>query len=86
MLRHCPASFFIYFLLPVLLALLSCPVHMTAPLQLLQMFLWSDGGLHGPGSKVTVVSEVGVGEHGVLLPHRAEAFDGVHKFLVVHEL
>lgn len=50
------------------------------------MFHSSDHVLHGPGSKVTVVSEVGVGEHGVLLPHRAEAFDSVHKFLVVHEL
>lgn len=59
---------------------------MTAPPQLLQMFHWSDHGLHGPGSQVTVGSEVGVGEHGVLLPHRAEAFDGVHEFLVVHEL
>lgn len=35
---------------------------------------------------VGAVSEVGVGEHGVLLPHRAEAFDGVHEFLVIHEL
>lgn len=39
-----------------------------------------------PGSKVTAVSEVGVGEHGVFLPHRAEAFDRVHELLVVHEL
>lgn len=31
-------------------------------------------------------SEVGVGEHGVLLPHRAEAFHGVHELLVIHEL
>lgn len=31
-------------------------------------------------------SEVGVGEHGVLLPHRAEAFHRVHELLVVHEL
>lgn len=76
----------------MLLALLAFPVwldhsHVTAPpLQLHQMFHSSDHVLHGPGSKVTVVSEVGVGEHGVLLPHRAEAFDSVHKFLVVHEL
>ena len=34
----------------------------------------------GPGS------QVGVGEHGVFLPHCAEAFDGVHKLLVFHEL
>lgn len=31
-------------------------------------------------------SQVGVGEHGVFLPHGAEALDGVHKLLIVHEL
>lgn len=31
-------------------------------------------------------SQVGVGEHGVFLPHSAETLDGVHKLLIVHEL
>lgn len=31
-------------------------------------------------------SQVGVGEHGVFLPHGAEALDGVDELLVVHEL
>lgn len=38
------------------------------------------------GSEVVLRSQVGVGEHGVLLPHGAETFDGVDKFLIVHKL
>ena len=42
-------------------------------------------GVKAPSAGV-VGLQVGVGEHGVLLPHRAEAFDGVHKLLIFHEL
>lgn len=38
------------------------------------------------GAKVIRGSQVGVGEHGVLLPHGAETFDGVDEFLIVHKL
>lgn len=38
------------------------------------------------GSKVDVRSQVGVSEHGVLLPHCAETFDCVDKLFIVHKL
>lgn len=60
------------------------------------MFFFSTGitSVHVlTGSAVSVrrhqtsnTSQVGVGEHGVFLPHCAEPFDGVHKLLIVHEL
>lgn len=31
-------------------------------------------------------SQVSVREHGVLLPHSAEAFDGLNKLLIIHKL
>lgn len=39
-----------------------------------------------PTCRFRVNSQVGVSEHGVLLPHGAETFDSVNKFFIVHEL
>lgn len=51
-----------------------------------QKWLKHPGPVSCGGSKVILGSQIGVSEHGVLLPHRAETFDGVDEFLVVHKL
>lgn len=51
-----------------------------------QKLLKHPGPVSCGGSKVILRSQVGVSEHGVLLPHSAETFDGVNEFLVVHKL
>ena len=39
-----------------------------------------------PGQMKDGLLQMSVSEHGVLLPHGAEAFDGVHKLLIFHKL
>lgn len=50
------------------------------------MGMGREAGISGSCDASFHPSQVGVGERGVLLSHRAEAFDGIHQVLFIHIL